>query len=519
MKRLLFTITAAACCAALASAARGDVEVVRLDGDGTFSETINFSGGAWEVEIEATSDPSDPLVLEVRGDQGDVIRFVRVKVLDPGGQNREVFLYVREKPDAGGRIERAEEVKWVTAFPTPNGTLTIEEIRTAGNVGSADNTVGGEVRAHEIGLLDVGGNLTAEVQSSFGIEEVRVAGDVLNHIVTNFGDIEDIDAGGDIGTSQDPVVIASVNNDIGVISASAIYADISAFNQVGRVETLSGGFVGSLEAFQFTTAGVDDPGLFVAGDVDGSIELVHLWFDAKIEIEGSLLSGSEISIVGILWGDGMIEIWSDLIGDITIGESDGLRGQIIINSADVAGEWQGTVKVGTTTLSPKPLYTQTGLGGGAVGEVAFGCHLQDCDPAYDGGNHPVLTSEPGGVVIRHYGPVTWTGMPFIVLQCADGNCQDDDDVTHEWSVANSPGHARCGAGPDRDPLARGVLSLHPRPHGLQRPVVHRYPGNRCARSELHLHVRAGPRLKGDRPPRPIPGEPARLPFFRTEPSF
>jgi hypothetical protein len=67
----------------------------------------------------------------------------------------------------------------------------------------------------------------------------------------------------------------------------------------------------------------------------------------------------------------------------------------------------GNVTVGSTTLSPEPFYTQTGLGGGAVGLARFNYHPVDSGPDDDS-----TVSDPDSITAAtawYYGPLFISG--------------------------------------------------------------------------------------------------------------
>ena len=164
---------------------------------------------------------------------------------------------------------------------------------------------------------------------------------------------------------------------------------------------------------------------------------------ADVTFTKQLENLGRIDITGDLAAGATVDIFRHLTGPIIIQNSSGLKGQIIVNSGDVGGDWTGNVTVGATTLSPEPLYTQTGLGGGAVGLVAFDCHYEDCVPDATSSMPGVLGSSSTNVAfyvtLTHYGPVTWTSdMPIEVLFCSnDPICDADIDVTGNFKVTSS----------------------------------------------------------------------------------
>ena len=203
--------------------------------------------------------------------------------------------------------------------------------------------------------------------------------------------------------------------------------------RVRRIETRTGGdFNGSFSLREFhSDSGAGPPGLIILGDLN-----------ADVTFTKQLSGNGQISITGDLAVGKTIEIKSHLTGPIIIQNSAGLKGQIIVNSGDVGGAWTGNVTVGGTTLLPKGAYVQTGLGGGAVGLVAFDCHFEDCVPPATSSTPGVLGSSSTNVAFKvtltHYGPVTWTSdMPIQVRFCPAGTECDPTDVTSDFKVTSS----------------------------------------------------------------------------------
>jgi hypothetical protein len=287
-------------------------------------------------------------------------------------------------------------------------------------------------------------------------------GDIRGYPIgtVDIGLISRVTVNGDIGTSSDSVTIEA--NLINNITADNIYADITldttgTNGKVRRIETRTGyDFVGSLTMSEFhSTGGTGIPGLFIGGDLDADINMLDLNTTGEIKVTDLLKTGKTINIDG------------NLAGDITLGTS-GLVGQIICNSADGNDSWSGDVKVDGTTLSPTASYTQTGLGGGAVGEVTFALHFEDCVPTATASTPGVLGSSSSNVAfevtLTHYGPVTWTStMPVTVMYCNnDPVCDNDTDVTSDFKVTNAKEGRTIVVEPDGTTPAAGVYHLSPK---------------------------------------------------------
>jgi len=82
------------------------------------------------------------------------------------------------------------------------------------------------------------------------------------------------------------------------------------------------------------------------------------------------------------------------------------RFKVIINAnGDSGGGWAGDVEIDTDLLSPIPNYEQTGLIG-AVGQVPFAVHQDDCEPPSGG----MAAANAFSVVLKFYGPITSSGV-------------------------------------------------------------------------------------------------------------
>ena len=287
---------------------------------------------------------------------------------------------------------------------------------------------------------DCNGSITADGASG-ALDSIIINGGLFGDVSTS-GTLNILNVDDDIGTTGTHVTIdaLTINN----IAADNIYADIvsdssGALGRVRRIETRPGGdFDGSLSLREFQEiSGTGDIGLYVLGDLS-----------ADVTFTKQLNSLGRINITGDLAAGATINIFRHLTGPIIIQNSAGLIGQIIVNSGDVGGAWTGNVTVGTTTLSPMGSYDETGLGGGAVGLVAFDCHLQDCDPPYSSASPPVSpilggdpdNATPFEVTLTHYGPVTWTsGMPIKIMYCTGVVCDAPADVSSDFEVAHAAG--------------------------------------------------------------------------------
>ena len=290
--------------------------------------------------------------------------------------------------------------------------------------------------AGTITRVDITGDMGAPISAlDEGVKQVIVGGNFTGSWI-NAGDfINTVTVGGNIGTSTTAVQIKTFNSggSIGTIEADNINGNITAGStgtgDLQQIRTTASSFFKGLITVLDVDGQPSEPGLDIAGNLDADVTIKGN-VNAPIEIAGALLSTGRIDIYGALASAGQIDIAG----------SAGLNGRVIINSSNGSSAWSGTVEVGSTTLSPSGAYTQTGLGGGAVGLVPFQCHLQDCSPV-DSATVTSWTPSTSTVTLRHYGLVTWTGMPVIVSKCPyPSNCDPSINIiTSEWQVNNSPG--------------------------------------------------------------------------------
>lgn len=138
-------------------------------------------------------------------------------------------------------------------------------------------------------------------------------------------------------------------------------------------------------------------------EVDGN-------FDADVTVSSSMGSSGFYKVAGELASGASLDL-----------PSDGLEGQVIVNSGDTSDLWSGDVVVGSITLVPNYTTLSSELGGGQVGIAPFNFHqrttapgagqTRDCEPYQ--GEVVMLPFDTGtnknvplaDVRIRHYGPV------------------------------------------------------------------------------------------------------------------
>lgn len=273
----------------------------------------------------------------------------------------------------------------------------------------SSGTIGGSIVLNDIGDIEASQAVSATIESLGGggftgdINGVRSSSSSVFGSITAHGAINSVTAGsGTIGSSPTSRATINSHGTITVVSARAIYADISSRypvdNQPGTgdikfLRTTAGDFSGSL-----TTTNVFEPsnlatnrGLDIAGNLDADIYCTSLIKD-PIYIDGAILSGRTFTTA-----------------------TNGITKQVIINQDNNNFLWSGAFTVGSTTLSPTPYYDNAPslLGGGSIGLAPFRIHYEACTPVGAGdptviGNCAHHASENNAVSvvqITHYGPV------------------------------------------------------------------------------------------------------------------
>lgn len=394
--------------------------------------------------------------------------------------------------DAGGALERG--IQTDEDFPG----LFIVHADSIGSTATIECTNG------DIDRVNVTGNVESSIIAGGDIGQVLIAGAMTGDILAPGGKIDEVTIGGTLGASGTPIDITA---DTGLTSlqASEIHADLqlnvgATFGGIQRIVTTAGDFTGSVDAYNIfegspgSYGGPGDPEIDIAGDLDASFtvnlgivvpvtvggsvngdwtlggnlaDFINVAGDLnadvsadrigsgatfRVSVGGDVSSGASITSSTDLTASTTLAIGGSLLGPISLG-SGGLKGQIIVNSDNDGGAWSGDVTVGSTTLSPAGAYTQTGLGGGAVGLAPFDLHKQDCDPPYSGSTPPTVSSSTIDIDLVHYGPIKHdgTGKPFKVEKY-EGHCtppciEPDADVTDDWSLTDISGRIMTISGP------------------------------------------------------------------------
>lgn len=304
-----------------------------------------------------------------------------------------------------------------------------------GNLGTVNASAVG-AKPNGAGLTVGGsaiGNITLDNLAYFGPNKVGmdVAGDLVANITAPDGAIGTLSVGGAIGAPGSPVTIRA-GLDIGSIIAKEIHANITAgwngpSSNIQHIETrVEGGYSGNLTGVVSAAS--------IGHALNTSILSVNTF--RTMDIAGSLGETNNPAVLNFSagidnHGDGSpprraIEVGHSFSpGSQIVLPANGLRGQVVINRADVFGNWlQGAqVFVGSRILTT-PIYSDTPaqLGGGSVGVARFDLHGAACTPpngaiidAYVPSS--VIIEDPtcaqlaavavsvDELVVRHYGPV------------------------------------------------------------------------------------------------------------------
>lgn len=395
--------------------------------------------------------------------------------------------------DAGGALDRG--IQTDEDFPG----LFIVHADSIGSTATIQSTNGGIAR------VNVAGNVESSIIAGGNIGQILIGGDMTGDISAPDGKITQITVGGSLGASGTAIDITA---DTGLTSLEAdeIHADLqlnvgATFGGIQRIVTNGGSsdgdFTGSVDANNIFEGGYGGPGvpeIDIAGDLDASFtvdlgivvpvtvggsvngdwtlggnlaDFINVAGDLnadvsadrigsgatfRLSVDGDVTSAASITSSTDLTASTTLAIGGSLLGPISLG-SGGLKGQIIVNSDNDGGAWSGDVTVGSTTLSPAGAYTQTGLGGGAVGLAPFDLHKQDCDPPYSGSTPPTVSSSTIDIDLVHYGPIKHdgTGKPFKVEKyqghCTPPCIEPDADVTDDWSLTDISGRIMTISGP------------------------------------------------------------------------
>ena len=192
--------------------------------------------------------------------------------------------------------------------------------------------------------------------------------------------------------------------------------EIWAKNQITLLD-IGGDFIGQVRENDDGYVGHPDIGnIDIGGDFIGSGAMTINSLDA-LTIEGDFDANVTLSSV-MASSATLYDIGGEFSSSSFTLPTDGLVGQVIINSGDNSDVWDGDVVVGTATLAADYTELSSSHGGGQIGEAPFNFHQRtsgpgsesrDCDPYHTevltapivAGKNVVIPE----VRIRHYGPV------------------------------------------------------------------------------------------------------------------
>jgi len=410
------TVSLGAAVAALVFTASADAAiVVQTDRGQVVQNSIDPMDGKWIVRLRSTS-ASAPTTFWIDGDGDDDIKLIEVDASNPG-QTTQLRI-------GGGGLGNIRDIDRIERKDGTSKDVWIKIMRIRRNLGPTEITL--------IEDAVVGGDVTGDIQMlprEFGgrtdILSLVVRGDLLGDIDAPRGGIQALVVDGSIGQPGAPVSI-DVSGDIRDLRAGEIHAHVDTATYMnpgfdggylGRIETTglsgAGAFTGSVRTKTFTGA-AQDPGLFLAGPLEADVRLesTYSWGFAEIVLPPG-----------------------------------GLRSQVIINGWQVQGGWwSDPIKVGPdgdpdqlVLASPPYPETPSMIGGGSVGYAPFQLHASACDPPHMGVTAPQSGAPTGlrtsPVVVRHYGPVTWSPgeAPLTIERRMVGFADPWVDVTSDFT--------------------------------------------------------------------------------------
>jgi hypothetical protein len=255
--------------------------------------------------------------------------------------------------------------------------------------------------------------------SSGTIDRIMSTNDMKAQITVDNGDIILIDAGARItGFGPHPILVKK-----GRIKKILAGQEISQFTGSGFDQAM----IRANEGIDFIETPFID-GYIIANYsahdtvTDGSIRHIKTT-DATsgLRTHATIVASKIISDSS---NDGRVTVSGSLNGELVIGNSTGLTGQVIINAANGSGTWSDKITIGSVELSSTshgaPYYdvASSSLGGGAVGLVPYHLYDVDCIPPKADNPAPAILDSAfnqkliGGyaqyntsIKLRFYGPV------------------------------------------------------------------------------------------------------------------
>ncbi len=300
------------------------------------------------------------------------------------------------------------------------------------------------------------GNSAASVQADQGnINFIDVDGNMTGSVGALTGSLFTLVVDGDLGTSSLSPVI-SARDEIRRVSVGRAWATILSTGTTAtsgilrNVTTTSGPFVGTISARRMEGSAQQSSGISIAGNLDANVTFTDALIAQFVTVAGNY-PATRTFRVGAGWAAGQ-----------TLTVSGPLAGQVMLNSNDLGSTWTGAASANSVSLTPVPKYAalSSTLGGGAVGEVPFNLHKEDCLPANGSGacSYPsrnwincgsLTTDIRDTLVLRHYGPIVVENSggnapvkverQSLVQQC-NPNCTPApwEDVTSQVDICVAP---------------------------------------------------------------------------------
>lgn len=272
---------------------------------------------------------------------------------------------------------------------------------------------------------------STEVESR--LENVEVRGSITQSLLVDRGRIVDATVRGRLGAPGATGVTCQVNGVIDLFTVGEINGQLRC-NYFGTEVT---SWIDRLTVSNANGQSGDVNGLIrapgiarqinIAGDLNGDIDV----FDNTLTMTVPFDSTPHTT-----FDDRMIVVGKSFTAGHTIRVRKSIGSQIVFNNSNTPGAvWAGTVNISDATDDPYPNTIITGpeyavlsdvIGGGSVGLSSFVSHKTDCIPADGasvGGAAVPGTSVSGSpkaqIMVRHYGPVTATGLSAVPTSPAE----------------------------------------------------------------------------------------------------
>jgi hypothetical protein len=394
--------------------------------------------GKWLIDIWVTSTFSS-VVVTIQGDPTEEVEIQRIRI--EGDLDGQVNLEVLSSLTAPIILMQSvflDDLDGPSSLD-PDCELVLSTINidkgTGGTLGNLGVT-GGSITVERISVIDVEGDIISSLTATGPntVNRIEAGGSILGDIDLG-GSCNGILVGIGSGTGTSNIGVGPMTVDWIDIDIAGDLANITGDNIYARIDVQGNLRILSVNG---TWPGTGTPlgdGVF-AGTLDCDT-ISGIGPEVSFSVYGDM--NADITIEDELASDKRIGIGDDLGGggSITFTQSDGLKGDITVGwIPGLAGQWLGNIIVGSTTLNPKGDYTQTGLGGGFVGEVSYGLHKQASSPAYAGSTWPTITytgdctaTDPPVqqqiIDLVHYGEVAdtiVTGEPFEVTYAVGNHC-------------------------------------------------------------------------------------------------